>query len=160
MTDEARILIVDTEGTRRVALLLQWSHSTGEQAHCLARLVLRQAEPPLAVLSELDSNPDRLGLTGDMAGAADAFLVQLQPYADLDPQQVVWIAHHGSFSSPDSHGAPETFMRVELPRGESGFQNDLRGHHMLADDQAATVVGPLNLQPVPQVLTELRSVGI
>ncbi|MEU8030698.1 hypothetical protein AB0C13_18940 [Streptomyces sp. NPDC049099] len=160
MTNEARTLLVDTEGTRRVALLLQWSHSMGEQAHCLARLVLRQAEPPLAVLSELDSNPDRLGLTGDMAGAADAFIVQMRPYADLDPQQVVWIAHHGSFSSPDSHGAPETFIRVELPLGDSGFQDDLRGHHMLDDDQTAAVVGPLHLHPVPEVLTELRSVRI
>ena len=40
-----------------------------------------------------------------MGSAAAAFLVHIGPYARLDPESLVWIAHHGPFSySADDDG--------------------------------------------------------
>lgn len=125
--DDTQTLVLDSVQARRVAALITWQHAVGGQAHCLARLVLRAApEPPVAVLSELADNPDRLGISGDMAGVAVAFLAAMRPYATLDPASLVWITHHGPFSFPDDDGGPQTFTRVDLDYRDGAFRDDLR----------------------------------
>jgi hypothetical protein len=161
MSSEGQTLVLDTSGSRRVAMILEWEHSQSGRAHCLARLMLRPAPaPPVAVLSELVDNPDRFGLTGDMGGAAAAFLERMRPYADLDPDRVVWIAHHGPFSSPDDDGGAETFTRVDLAPHHGVFRDDLSGHRLLTPAQVLAEIAPLHLHPVPEVLAELRCVRI
>ena len=46
MISEAQALVLDAAGTRRVAMILEWEHSQGGRAHCLARLILRPAPAP------------------------------------------------------------------------------------------------------------------
>lgn len=84
--------------------------------------------PPVAVLSD---NPDRFGLTGDMGGAAAAFLTQMRPYADLDPNRLMRIAHHGPFSSADDDGGGETFTRVGLTHHHGALHDGLSAHQLL-----------------------------
>ncbi|MFG2405344.1 hypothetical protein ACGFR8_13600 [Streptomyces brevispora] len=161
MTTEAQTLVLDVPGGRRVATVLEWEHVQGGRAHCLARLLLHPAPtPPVAVLSELADNPDRFGLTGDMGGAATAFLAQMRPYATLDPRSPVWIAHHGPFSSFDDDGGGETFTRVGIAHHRGALHDDLSGHHLLTAAQVLAEIAPLHLHPVPEVLTELRCVRI
>jgi hypothetical protein len=158
---EAQALVLDTSGSRRVAMVLEWEHSQGGRAHCLARLMLRPAPaPPVAILSELADNPDRFGLTGDMGGAAAAFLTQMRPYADLDPRRLVWIAHHGPFSSADDDGGGETFTRVGLTHHHDALHDDLSAHQLLTPPQVLAEIAPLHLHPAPEVLAELRCVRI
>lgn len=161
MTTETQALVLDAADTRRVAMVVEWEHNLGGRAHCLARLMLRPAPaPPLAVLSELADNPDRFGLTGDMGGAAAAFLAHIGPYARLDSKDMVWIAHHGPFSSVDDDGGAETFTRVVLEHDHDVFRDDLTGHHLLTPAQVLAEIAPLHLHPVPEVLAELRCVRI
>jgi hypothetical protein len=161
MNAEVPVLVLDTADTRRVAMILEWTEE-GQQAHCLARLVLRpESELPVAILSELADNPRRLGLIGAMEIVASAYLARMRVYADLDPNQIVWIAHHGSFSSFDADGAPETFTHVELSyTNDHLFHDDLDDHHLLTPAQVFDRIDPLNLWPVPEVLSELRIVRI
>ncbi|WP_344267133.1 hypothetical protein [Streptomyces sodiiphilus] len=105
-------------------------------------------------------NPDHLGLTGDMGGAASAFLEYMEGYARLDPESLVWIAHHGPFSSADDDGGGETFTRVDLAHHHDAFHDDLSGHHLLTPAQVLAEIAPLRLHPVPEVLAELRYVRI
>lgn len=159
MTDTA-VLQFDDPGARTFATILTWPHTLGRTAHCLARLVLRAAPAvPVAILSELANNPDSRGISGDMPGVATAFLDRLGGYARLDPDQVLWIAHHGPFSSVDDDGSNETYTRVELTWTGSAYTGDLRGQHLLTPTQVADLTGPLNLRPVADVLAELRAAG-
>jgi hypothetical protein len=161
MTVDTPVLVLDASRERRVAALIRWAHDLGGEAHCLARLVLRASpEPPVAVLSELADNPDHLGLVGDMAGVARAFVERMRPYAHLDPATLVWIAHHGPFSSVDNYSAPETFTGVDVSYRGGLFHSDLRGQHLLSAAQVLAIVNPLHLHPAVEVLTELRCVRI
>jgi hypothetical protein len=154
-------LVLDAGGVRKIATILGWDHPLGGRAHCLARLVLRPAwGPPVAVLSEVADNPDRIGLTSDMGGAADAFLARMRAYARLDPDRLMWIAHHGPFSSADDDGGTETFTQVDLINRQGVLHGDLRGHHLLTPGQVLAGITPLGLQPVSRVLAELRGIHI
>jgi hypothetical protein len=54
--------------TEQVSGVLGWTPALGERAHCLARLVLGvPSTPVVAVLWEIASNPDELGITGDLS---------------------------------------------------------------------------------------------
>ncbi|MFI1333297.1 hypothetical protein ACH4U7_24980 [Streptomyces sp. NPDC020845] len=161
MTKETQTLVLDAVDSRRVAMLLRWPHTFGDEAHCLARLILRPAPvPAVAVLSEISSNRDSRGITGDMARVAEAFMEKMRLYAPLSPEDMVWFAHYGEFSSPDAFGAPETFTRVDMVYREGRFHDDLSGHHRLTPDEVRDQVSPLQLHPAPEVLTELQSVRI
>jgi hypothetical protein len=146
--------------TEQVSCVVRWAHPLSVQAHCLARLVLgAPAAPAVAVLSEIASNPDELGITGDFAAAADAFVqVLTDAKRELDPAQVVWIAHHGPFSSYDPAG-PETFTEVALVFDGQGYHDDLSRHRLLSGVEVTQRIKPLALKPVEQVLADLGHLG-
>ncbi|MGH3671806.1 MAG: hypothetical protein ACRDSH_14410 [Pseudonocardiaceae bacterium] len=145
---------------QQVSCILRWSHRLGAQAHCLARLIIgASSTPPVAVLSEIATNPDERGITGDFAAAADAFIeVVASAVGDLDPGGVVWIAHHGPFSSHDPAG-PETFTEIALAFDGQHYHDDLTGDRLLTSDDVTRRMGPLGLTPVPEMLADLRHLG-
>lgn len=143
-----------------ITTVLTWPHTLGGTGHCLARLVVRAAPAaPVAVLSELADNPDSRGISGDMPAVATAFVASFSSIVRLDPDEVLWIAHHGRFSSVDDDGSDETFTRVELTWANDSYTGDLHGQHLLTPAQAAELTEPLKLAPVADVLADLRSTG-
>lgn len=144
----------------QVSCVVRWAHPLGAQAHCLARLIRgAPTTPVVAVLSEIASNPDELGITGDFAAAADAFVELLASAGrDVNPAQVVWIAHHGPFSSYDPAG-PETFTEVALVFDGQRYHDDLAGDRLLTDVEVTQRVKPLGLSPVEQALADLGHLG-
>lgn len=147
-------------GSEQVSGVIGWTHALGEQAHCLARLVLgAPTAPVVAVLSEIASNPDELGITGDFAAAADAFLEVLTGAGrHVNPREVAWIAHHGPFSSYDPAG-PETFTEIALAFDGHHYHDDLVGDRLLTEVEVTQRVTPLRLRPVAQVLTDVGQLG-
>jgi hypothetical protein len=159
MSSAPHALVIDGPGGRKVAMLLTWEHAHGGQARCLARLALPQtAARPVAVLSELAENPRGLGLASDVPGAARAFQAQMSSYAVLEGPTVVWLLHHGSFSSADAYGAPETFTRVAPAAADAGLTG--ASQQLLTPGEVLDDIAPLDLSPVEAVLDELRSVRI
>lgn len=144
----------------QVSCVVRWAHPLGEHAHCLARLVLgAPTAAVVAVLSEIASNPDELGITGDFAAAADAFLDVLRGAGrEVDPTEMVWIAHHGPFSSYDPAG-PETFTEVTLVYDGQRYHDDLSRHQLLTGGEVSQRIKPLGLRPVEQVLADLGHPG-
>ena len=146
--------------SEQVSGVIGWTHALGEQAHCLARLVLgAPTAPVVAVLSEIASNPDELGITGDFAAAADAFLDVLTGAGrHVSPREVAWIAHHGPFSSYDPAG-PETFTEIALAFDGHHYHDDLVGDRLLTEVEVTQQVTPLRLRPVAQVLADVGHLG-
>ena len=135
--------------------ILQWVHSRGGAAHCLARVFLdTPAGAPIVVLSEIRSNPDECGLVGDFAGAANALIDSLRGMIRLAPAQLVWLAHHGAFSYFENVG-DETFMRVDIKWDGERFYGSYEEQHPLSDAEVARLLGEVELKPVPAALAEL-----
>lgn len=152
------VLVTDDGGTRRVATIVHWQHPSAGHAHCLARLVLgTPPSRPVFVLTELASNPDAVGITGDFAGAADAAVARLRSYAAFDPDQVTWLAHHGEFSSYDAAGAPESLTEVTLGFDGERYHCDLTDHRLLPAAEADAWWEQLRLAAVPSVLAQLHA---
>lgn len=136
-----------------LSVLLHWQHRRGGQAHCLAQLHAAAAGPRLVVLSELATNPDHLGLSGDVAGAADQLIPLLQRL-DIPPAAVTWLLHHGPFSYYDPSG-PETWTRVN-PRWDGGRAVDaLEDHELVADPSTITALA--RIAPVERALQDLAT---
>lgn len=85
----------------------------------------------------------------DLSGAVPAALAALDP--TLDSQSVMWLAHHGAFSSPDLAGAPETLTAVQI-RFDGTFRSDLTDQRLLPREESDALRRLLGLIPVPQVL--------
>jgi len=84
----------------------------------LARFILLPApRPVVAVLSELRSNSDDVGVADNVSEVAEAALVLAAPEIGVPERlfDIVWVAHHGAFSYYDSSG-PDSFTLVDLPR--------------------------------------------
>jgi hypothetical protein len=115
LVSQGGVRIERSGSVARVSCVLRWLHPFGAQAHCLARLVLgAPSTPPVAVLSEIASNPDELGITGDFAAAADAFVdVVASAVGGLDKAGVVWIADGTTFLS---HGGSRQGVLRRLVR--------------------------------------------
>jgi hypothetical protein len=139
--------------SRDHAALVRWQHRNGAPAYCLGRLVIRPGlERPVVVLSELAGNPDAVGLITDFPGAVPAALAALDP--TLDSQSVLWLAHHGAFSSYDAAGAPETFTAVRV-RFDGNYRSDLIDQRLLPPEETDPLRQLLDLAPVPQVLSSI-----
>jgi hypothetical protein len=67
---------------------------------------------------------------------------------------VVWIAHHGPFSSSDPTG-PETFTEIALTVDAQRYHDDRAGDRLLGAQEVIRRVRPLGLKPVPEVLADL-----
>jgi len=139
--------------SREQAAIVHRQHRNGAPAHCLARLTIGPSlERPVVVLSELASNPDAVGLITDLPGAVPAALAALDP--TLDSQSVVWLVHHGPFSSYDAAGAPETFIAIQV-HFEGNYRSDLTDQRLLGPEEADSLRKLLGLAPVPNVLSSL-----
>ena len=149
---------IDRSGSvEQASCVLRWSHRLGGAAHCLARLVIAAPSiPPVAVCSEIASNPDELGIIGDFAAVADAFVeVVASAVGGLDePAGVIWVAHHGPFSSHDPAG-PETFTEIALAFDGQRYHDDLVGDRLWGAEEVTRRVRPLRLKPVCEALAEL-----
>ncbi|WP_433178779.1 hypothetical protein [Actinoallomurus sp. CA-150999] len=155
MGDSGNVLVADIEGGHTISCILRWPHYWGGQAHCLARAVVTgPPEVPVAVLSELASNPDLLGISADFPAAATAFLTVLSAHAAVDPQEVRWLAQHGHYSSYDPTGG-ETLTEVTMAFDGHHYHGNLRGHRLLHLEETAQLLKHLNLAPVPDVLLQL-----
>ena len=142
-----------TGESRDQAAIVRWQHRDGGLAYCLGRLVVRpRLDRPVVVLSELASNPDSLGLITDLSGAVPAALAALDP--TLDSQSVLWLAHHGDFSSYDAAGAPETLTAIQV-RFDGSYRSDLADQRLLPPEEADSLRQLLGLAPVPQVLSSI-----
>jgi hypothetical protein len=73
----------------------------------------------------------------------------------VEPESVVWVAHHGAFSYPDAQDAPEVFTLVPLTWTGTAYQEDLRERRRLRGADLAEVLGSMPLAPVPQVVEGL-----
>jgi hypothetical protein len=131
--------------------LVRWEHGSGGSAYCLARLFLRPGRPVI-VLTELAGNPDAVGLTTDFGGAATAAWATFSRQAELNPETIVWLAHHGDFSSYDATGAPETFTEVQVRFDGSRYHCEPVDHRLLPVAEAEAWRRALRLDPVPVVL--------
>jgi hypothetical protein len=134
---------------------VRWDHARGP-AHCLARLYLRPSASPVAIVSELRSNPWRRGITGNFAAVAEACLNGWGELVELDPASIVWVAHHGGFSFFDAPDQPTTFTRVDLVWDGNRYHDSVHRHHLLSPAAAAELTAGLVLEPVPQVVAAIQ----
>lgn len=147
--------VIDRGDARVLSTILHWPHTRYGAAHCLARLVIPPApEQPVAVLSELSSNPDLRGVTMDFPAAATAFGAIAAAHVDVDLDQIRWISHHGRFSTCDDDGRADTFTEVSLARTANGYAGGLGDQHLLTA-QEARFVDDLGLEPVGDVVAQL-----
>jgi hypothetical protein len=113
-TDSHTETTITPSGVRVLKTIQRWQHHLGGEAHCLIRLhVLAAPSKPVAVISEIRSNPEGRGIIDDVAAVADALLSDVPALIAPDPDTIVWIAHHGGFSYHDSFGQ-ETFTETPL----------------------------------------------
>jgi len=134
-------------------VLVEWTHRRGGPAHCLAQVHVKADDDALVVLTEVATNPDHFGLSGDVAGAATA----LQPILrriGVTPQSPTWVLHHGPFSYPESTG-PETWTRTRLEWDGSAYVDHMDSHELITDTGALSALA--RLQSVDQALAELSS---
>ncbi len=135
------------------ATVVHWQHRRGGAAHCLGRLFSSESGRPVVILSEVRSNPEGYGITGDFAAAAEAMLRAVP--APMDPAMVRWIAHHGDFSYPDAGGSPDTFTAVEL-EWDGRYHDDLARHRRLDPAQTAALTAQFRLEPALDVMATLQ----
>lgn len=95
-----------------------------------------------------------VGIVGDFAGAANALIDSLQGQPPLAPAQLVWLAHHGSFSYYENVG-DETFTRVDLKWDGERFHGSYKEQHLLTDTEVTRLLSGVELKPVPTAIAEL-----
>ncbi len=150
--------------------LLRWSHRHGGTAHCLARARLldtgahgdgAQQAPVMqavVVLSELRDNPRGRGITADVPGALRAARAVLLPSA-YPPDRVIWLVHHGQFSTYDPAG-PDTLTRLAPHWDGQVHLDDVHDHELLGQDLTAALTRSLGLGPVEDVLRSWPQAGL
>lgn len=129
--------------------IVHWPHAYTGVAHCLAR-IYRLPEQVLVVLSAVRSNPIWLGLTLDFPGAANALQSTIESLG-IAPVAIMWIAHHGEFSSYDAVG-PEEFSQVKLHWTNDAWVGNLADWHRLAPATVDQLQQTVALAPVLEVL--------
>ncbi|HEX6341193.1 hypothetical protein [Umezawaea sp.] len=145
-------MITTRSGERQFQAVVHWRHEFGP-AHCLARVQL--SARPVAIVSEIRSSPDELGIGSEFPVVAGAVLAALPPDVEVAPEDVTWLAHYGEFSSYDAYAAPEDLDRVDLRWDGARYHGDLEDHHILEGDDAARLLAGVEFAPVPDVLGDL-----
>ena len=141
------------DGTRAYLTMVHWRHRRGGESHCLARIVRPPAGPPAVVITEVRSNAYLRGIMSDFPAVAEVVLAAARPAVELPPAEVVWIAHHGQFSSYEDVG-PETFFLIPLSWDGEHYHQD--GPERLLDPaELAQALGGADLEPVPAAVTRL-----
>ena len=144
-------VVRDVDG--HVNAVVGWPHRRGGQGHCLVRLYPLD-DQVVAVVSEISSNDDRLGIADDMAGVAGKALDLAQERLDAEPQNITWVAHHGAFSYYDAFD-PDTFTLVPLVWDGRRYQDNLQAHRLLTEQEVHGLLDGRTLEPVPTVLANL-----
>jgi len=143
------------DGAWRIAQVVEWEHPHGP-AHCLVRYYGDLPDRrPLAIVSELRTNPYLRGITGDFAAVAETFLDRWEGMVRANPESIVWLAQHGGFSSYDAPDQPTTFTRIDLRWEGTHYQDGYDRHYLLNAAGVADLIGGLELEPVPGVLAAL-----
>lgn len=151
------ILISNRQGATHLESLVSWNHPLGE-AHCLGRLIVPASTAAgIVILSEVASNSTNTGVSSDVNGAANSFLEIIEPHFSLSPVDLMWLIHHGDFSSADDWGSPETFTKVKLELRAGRLHENMQQEHLLEPDEIQEYVTPLGLRPVTEVLADLTS---
>lgn len=155
MSTEPHSRVITTPaGDKQFQAIVHWQHQFGS-AHCLARLQVSETASPRAVLSEIRSSPDELGIGLEFPTVADIVLASLPTGWVVEPTTVKWFAHYGEFSSYDAYGAPEDLDQVTLTWDGSRYRGDLDGHVIVDDAEVEHELAGFVLSPVPDVLREL-----
>lgn len=148
-------LIVDERDFKSIAAILHWWHQRGGEAHCLVRIYVYPAlSKALAIISELRSNPYGRGITSDFNGIANALIQLLGLEREVSPENIIWIEHYGKFSYSDALDE-EAFSQVDLKWNGQSFKSQASDWHLLNPSEVTTILGDLELEPVPQVLEKL-----
>jgi len=144
-------VVRDADG--HVDAVVGWPHRRGGQGHCLVRLYPFDGRV-VAVVSEISSNDDRLGIADDMGSVAGEAFDLAREHLDAEPQDITWIAHHGTFSYHDAFD-PDTFTLAPLVWDGERYQDNLQAHRLLTDQETHDLLGGCTLEPVPTVLINL-----
>lgn len=155
MTQDSRREPAGSSRVQQFEKVVQWQHEYG-LAHCLARVYARTvSRGPLVIVSEIRSNPDSRGIGGDFGAVADSVLAVLPAEYAASPQNIVWLKHHGEFSSYDAFGAPETFTLVQADWDGEHYRCDIAGMHLMAQWEIDDLLVQVELDPVADVLARL-----
>lgn len=138
----------------QIAALVRWKHRRGRPAHCLARLYPAD-EKVIAVISELASNPNDLGIANDFAAVATEVLRVAREEIGVDPDQLVWLAHHGAFSVAGAYD-PDTFTLIPLTWTGDAYVDDLHTHQVLPASVVNKLLGSFEFRQVPEVVDALQ----
>lgn len=147
--------VVSTPQGKQIRMILRFEHDYGD-AHCLARLVLREPPlPPVAVFSEVRTNPSDRGLIGNLGRVADALVAAVADSEQVPWDKVIWVGHYGEFSGWHIEGAPEGFFVTKLIRFNGHFHEDVADHSRSRPREFEETFGDLGLDPVPDTLRAL-----
>lgn len=139
-----------------IAQIVEWRSPAGP-AHCLVRYQEKRPDGrPMAVASDIRTNPFLRGISGSFEVLADAFLESQRDRLSVAPESIIWIAHHGGFSSYDAPDQPTTFTRVDLTWDGTHYIGGYDRHHLLDARQAADLMRGFKLEPVDHVLGNLH----
>ena len=149
------LLIQKQNGIKVIKTIVRWQHKRGGESHCLARAYVRPAlGNALAIISEIRSNELREGIVLDFDGMANALMQCLSWEIAVSPNDIIWVAHHGEFSSYNAVGQDQ-FSWVRLKWTARHFQGELRDWKLLDKKEIAEFLGILELESVFEVLGEL-----
>jgi hypothetical protein len=146
-------VIRDADGT--VTSLVHWRHRRGGHAHCLARLYPASGGRVVALISELASNPNDRGIASDFAAVADEVLRIARDQIGVEPDRLIWLAHHGAFSVAGAFD-PETFTLVPLTWAQDGYVDDLHTHRLLHEAAVHQVLSGITPRPVLDAVDALQ----
>ncbi|MBW4717252.1 hypothetical protein [Saccharothrix obliqua] len=155
MGQDHRDVVTNEQGTQ-IRMILRYEHRRDSQdAHCLARLVLREPPlPPVAVFTEIRSNP-RGRTLGYFDRPAEALRAAVGDSVDVPWDEVVWVQHFGEFSAWYVDGAPEEFVVADLLYFNGHYHDEVKSHRDYRAAEFRERYGDLGLDPVPETVRAL-----
>ena len=153
MSADHAVLRTLPSGGQEFAAIVHWQHQRGGEAHCLARVYLSASGPPVAIISEIRSNPEGRGIASDLPAVAEVLLTKA-PFA-IEPAEVIWITHFGLFSYYDSYNPRDTFVSAPMSWDGHRYHDDLRNHRRMTETEVIAALGGAHPEPVPEVLARL-----
>ncbi|WP_147404342.1 hypothetical protein [Nocardia panacis] len=130
----------------RFAHIQHWS-GLGGPTRTLVRGYRPTRDGLVVIASELSDH--RPGSVENFAALAEAFRVDWGGRLLVAPDAITWFAHHGD------HTQPNLFTRIGL-RWDGARYVDGTANHRLSAAEADTFLRDLVLDPVPEVLAQLR----
>jgi hypothetical protein len=140
-------------GTEIIKTIVTWEHPNGD-AHCLGRVFKQPNRNPVAILSELRTNPLHRDMGSEPEKAAEALLKVPEVGVNNSPETIVWLLHYGAFSYYEGGGS-ETFTLAPLRWDGMHYHVSLADCELLTPQQMQDIISPAQPEPVPQVLQEL-----